>query len=113
MGKVFDDRWYKEYALHNRHPNVSPYCESVVGRLRVLFGYYYCPDCYQWKCTDKCARGYQIELAQIEDVIDRKKFDEAHELIAKLAIKTDEDEPELTRLRTKIFLYEEDDNHEA
>lgn len=89
--------------------NVSPYCESVVGRIRVLFGHYYCPDCYQWKCTDRCGRRHQDELSVISEVIGREQFDEARKLIADLAIKTDESDSEIIRLQTLMMFLEGDD----
>lgn len=88
---------------------VSPYCESVIGRLRVLFGHYYCPDCYRMYCDDKCARRYQMELSIISDVIGQERFDEARKLIAELAVRTSKDDPELERLETCIaFISGED-----
>jgi hypothetical protein len=83
--------------------------ESVIERIRVLFGHYYCPDCYQWKCTDKCGRRHQKELSEISKVIGQEKFDEARKLIAELAIKIGEDDPEITGLNTLMVFLEGDD----
>jgi len=83
--------------------------ESVIRRLRVLLGHYCCPDCYQWKCTDKCGRRHQKELDEISEIIGLEKYDDAHKLIAELAIKIGEDEPEITRLTTLMHFLEGDD----
>jgi hypothetical protein len=83
--------------------------ESIIERLRVLFGHYYCPDCYRWKCTDMCGRRHQKELSEIGELIGREQFDDAWKLIAKLEIKTSENEPELIRLRTLMSLLEGSD----
>jgi hypothetical protein len=83
--------------------------ESVIRRLRVLLGHYCCPDCYQWKCTDKCGRRHQKELDEISEIIGLEKYDDAKKLIAELVIKTGENEPEITRLTTLMSLLEGDD----
>lgn len=83
--------------------------ESIIRRLRVLLGHYCCPDCYQLKCTDRCGRRHQKELSVISDLIGREQFDDAWKLIAKLEVKTSEDEPELIRLRTLMSLLEGSD----
>jgi len=83
--------------------------ESVIERIRVLFGNYYCPDCYREKCTDKCGRRHQKELSEISKVIGQEKFDEARKLIKELVIITGWDEPEVIRLTTLMSFLEGDD----
>ena len=83
--------------------------ESIIERIRVLFGHYYCPDCYQWKCTDNCGRRHQKELSEIGDAIGRESFNEARKLIGELIIKIGENEPEIIRLTTLMSLLEGDD----
>jgi hypothetical protein len=83
--------------------------ESVIERIRVLFGNYYCPDCYQWKCTEKCGRRHQKELSEISEVIGKEKFDDARKLIAELATKIGEDDPEITGLNTLMVFLEGDE----
>lgn len=84
--------------------------ESITERLRVLFGHYYCPDCFQWeKCTDKCGRRHQKELSEIGEVIGREQFDDARKLISKLVDKIGEDDPEIIRLTTFMAFLEGDD----
>lgn len=83
--------------------------ESVTERIKVLFGHYYCPDCFQWKCTDKCGRRHQKELSEIGEVIGQERFDDARKLIAELEIKTDINDPEIIRLITLMAFLEGDD----
>ena len=82
--------------------------ESVIGRIRVLFGHYYCPDCYREKCIDKCGRRHQKELSEISKVIGQEKFDDARKLIAILECDIGED-PEIIRLNTLMMFLEGDD----
>jgi hypothetical protein len=83
--------------------------ESFSERIRVLFGHYYCPDCYQWKCTDMCGRRHQKELSEIGELIGREQFDDARKLIADLVSKIGENEPEVIRLTTLMSFLEGDD----
>jgi hypothetical protein len=83
--------------------------ESVIRRLRVLLGHYCCPDCYQWKCTDKCGRRHQKELSEIGELIGRESFTKAHRLIEELSTKIGENEPEITRLTTLMAFLEGDE----
>jgi hypothetical protein len=82
--------------------------ESVIERIRVLFGHYYCPDCYREKCTDKCGRRHQKELSDIGEVIGREEFDNARKLLTELENKIGED-PETVRLHTLMVFLEGDD----
>lgn len=83
--------------------------ESITERIRVLFGHYYCPDCYQWKCTNKCGRRHQKELHEISEVIGNNQFKYAHKLITELARNIGENEPEIIRLTTLMVFLEGDD----
>jgi hypothetical protein len=83
--------------------------ESVIRRLRVLLGHYCCPDCYQWKCTDKCGRRHQKELSEIGELIGGESFTKAHRLIEELSTKIGENEPEITRLTTLMAFLEGDE----
>jgi len=82
--------------------------ESITERIRVLFGHYYCPDCYRWKCNDKCGRRHQKELSEISEVIGREEFDKAHKLLTELENKIGED-PEIISLNTLMMFLEGDD----
>lgn len=83
--------------------------ESITERIKVLFGHYYCPDCYQWKCTDKCGRRHQKELSAIGEVIGREEFDDARKLLGELISEIGENEPEVIRLQTLMMFLEGDD----
>lgn len=87
--------------------------ESVTERIRVLFGHYYCPDCYRWKCTDKCGRRHQRELSEISEIIGREEFTIAHERIDELEREIDDgfglSDPEIIRLRTLMSFLEGED----
>ena len=48
-------------------------------------------------------------MDEISEVIGLEKFDVAHKLIADLAIKIGENEPEITRLTTLMHFLEGDD----
>lgn len=82
--------------------------ESVIERIRVLFGHYYCPDCYRLKCTDKCGRRHQKELSEIGELIGQESFKKAHRLIAELETEIGDD-PEIIRLTTLMSFLEGDD----
>lgn len=84
---------------------------SIIDRVRVLTGNYYCPDCYHISCTNRCGRRHQKELSEISEIIGRQAglggdFTTARQLLDDLAIKTGDNEPEITRLRTLISFFE-------
>ena len=87
--------------------------ESVLFRIRTLFGHYCCPDCYQYECTFKCGRRHQDQLHAISEAFGDGSRSwqrlKAHALLDELIAEIGEDEPEVIRIITFMSFMEGDD----